>query len=94
MHDSKQGERRDCNHACNQTGRARRNPGSQTHHRPIPQRGVGEILIRVRAAGVNPVDVMAQQSGVFVGGPPFHARLRCLRRGGGRRLERDLLPAW
>ena len=61
---------------------------------PIPKPGMGEILIRVRAAGVNPVDVIAQHSGVFVGGPPFHARLRCLRRGGGRRLKRDLLPAW
>jgi NADPH:quinone reductase-like Zn-dependent oxidoreductase len=38
---------------------------------PIPRRGMGEILIRVRAAGVNPVDVMAQQSGVFIGVPPL-----------------------
>ena len=38
---------------------------------PIPKPGMGEILIRVRAAGVNPVDVIAQHSGVFIGEPPF-----------------------
>ena len=38
---------------------------------PIPKPGMGEILIRVRAAGVTPVDVIAEQSGVFVGEPPF-----------------------
>ena len=27
---------------------------------PIPKPGVGEILIRVRAAGVTPVDVIAE----------------------------------
>lgn len=35
---------------------------------PIPEPGMGEIVVRVHAAGVNPVDVMARQSGVFVGG--------------------------
>jgi hypothetical protein len=29
--------------------------------RPVPQAGVGEVLIRVRAAGVNPVDWKAAQ---------------------------------
>jgi NADPH:quinone reductase-like Zn-dependent oxidoreductase len=38
---------------------------------PIPEPGMGEIVVRVHAAGVNPVDVMARQSGVFVGEPPF-----------------------
>jgi NADPH:quinone reductase-like Zn-dependent oxidoreductase len=38
---------------------------------PIPEPGIGEIVVRVHAAGVNPVDVMARQSGVFVGEPPF-----------------------
>lgn len=37
--------------------------------RPSP--AMGQILVRVRAAGVNPVDVMNRQSGVFVGQPPF-----------------------
>jgi NADPH:quinone reductase-like Zn-dependent oxidoreductase len=40
-------------------------------HVPIPEPGMGEIVVRVHAAGVNPVDVMARQSGVFVGDPPF-----------------------
>ena len=38
---------------------------------PIPEPGMGEILVRVHAAGVNPVDVKARQTGVFVGEPPF-----------------------
>ncbi len=38
---------------------------------PIPEPGMGEIVVRVHAAGVNPVDAMARQSGVFVGEPPF-----------------------
>ena len=38
---------------------------------PIPKPCMGEILIRVHAAGVNPVDVIAQHSGVFIGEPPF-----------------------
>ena len=38
---------------------------------PIPVPGMGEVVVRVHAAGVNPVDVMARQSGVFVGEPPF-----------------------
>ncbi len=36
--------------------------------RPVP--GIGEILIRVRAAGVNPADAMYRQSGAF-GALPF-----------------------
>lgn len=36
-----------------------------------PEPGMGEILVRVLAAGVNPVDAMNRQTGVFVGQPPF-----------------------
>lgn len=36
-----------------------------------PEPGIGQILIRVHAAGVNPVDVMNRQTGIFVGKPPF-----------------------
>jgi hypothetical protein len=32
---------------------------------PIPEPGMGEIVMRVHAAGMNPVDIMARQSGVF-----------------------------
>ncbi len=38
---------------------------------PTPEPGVGEILVRVHAAGVNPVDAMNRESGVFIGEPPF-----------------------
>jgi NADPH:quinone reductase-like Zn-dependent oxidoreductase len=38
---------------------------------PIPEPGVSEILIRVHAAGVNPIDGMNRQTGAFVGDPPF-----------------------
>lgn len=37
--------------------------------RPAP--GVGEILVEVHAAGVNPVDVINRQSGALIGTPPF-----------------------
>ena len=38
---------------------------------PTPEPGVGEILVRVHAAGVNPVDAMNRESGLFIGEPPF-----------------------
>jgi NADPH:quinone reductase-like Zn-dependent oxidoreductase len=38
---------------------------------PTPEPGVGEILVRVHAASVNPVDVMNRESGLFIGQPPF-----------------------
>ena len=38
---------------------------------PTPEPGVSEILIRVHAAGVNPIDGANRQTGAFVGEPPF-----------------------
>jgi len=38
---------------------------------PVPEPGVSQILLRVRAAGVNPIDGMNRQTGAFVGNPPF-----------------------
>lgn len=40
-----------------------------TTERPVP--GVGEVLIRVRAAGINPVDAMNREHGFITGQPPF-----------------------
>ncbi|GAA2231527.1 NADP-dependent oxidoreductase [Herbiconiux moechotypicola] len=37
--------------------------------RPGP--GIGQVLIRMRGAGVNPADAMNRQAGVFSGPPPF-----------------------
>ena len=36
-----------------------------------PEPGIGEILIRVYAAGVNPIDGANRQTGALVGEPPF-----------------------
>jgi NADPH:quinone reductase-like Zn-dependent oxidoreductase len=38
---------------------------------PTPQPGISEILVRVHAAGVNPIDGAQRQTGAFVGQPPF-----------------------
>lgn len=40
-----------------------------TVHRPEP--GIGQVLLRVSAAGVNPADGMNRQTGLFSGPPPF-----------------------
>lgn len=36
-----------------------------------PEPGIGEVLVRVRAAGVNPADAMNRRTGLFSGTPPF-----------------------
>lgn len=38
---------------------------------PTPVPWIGEVLVRVRAAGVNPVDGMNRQHGALSGPPPF-----------------------
>jgi NADPH:quinone reductase-like Zn-dependent oxidoreductase len=38
---------------------------------PTPEPGISQILIRVHAAGVNPIDGVNRQTGAFVGNPPF-----------------------
>ncbi|ADD40597.1 NADP-dependent oxidoreductase [Stackebrandtia nassauensis] len=36
-----------------------------------PEPGYGEVLVRVHAAGVNPVDPAARETGLYIGKPPF-----------------------
>lgn len=36
-----------------------------------PEPGIGQVLVRVVAAGVNPADAMNRQTGIFSGTPPF-----------------------
>lgn len=36
-----------------------------------PEPGYGEVLVRVKAAGVNPVDPAARKTGLYIGRPPF-----------------------
>ncbi len=38
---------------------------------PTPEPGVSEILIRVHAAGVNPIDGANRETGALIGEPPF-----------------------
>ena len=38
---------------------------------PTPEPGVSEILIRVHAAGVNPIDGANRETGALIGQPPF-----------------------
>jgi len=38
---------------------------------PTPEPGISEILVRVHAASVNPIDAANRQTGVFLGQPPF-----------------------
>ncbi|MFF7211018.1 NADP-dependent oxidoreductase [Streptomyces sp. NPDC008238] len=36
-----------------------------------PTAGIGQVLVRVHAAGLNPTDTKHRQSGLFLGNPPF-----------------------
>lgn len=38
---------------------------------PTPEPGISEILVRVHAASVNPIDGANRETGAFVGEPPF-----------------------
>jgi NADPH:quinone reductase-like Zn-dependent oxidoreductase len=38
---------------------------------PVPEPGVSEILVRVHAAGVNPIDGANRETGALIGPPPF-----------------------
>ncbi|MFD4668519.1 NADP-dependent oxidoreductase [Lentzea sp. NPDC058450] len=38
---------------------------------PVPAPGMSQILIKVHAAGVNPIDATNRQTGMFLGRPPF-----------------------
>ena len=40
-------------------------------HVPRPEPGPTEVLVRVTAAGVNPLDWKTRATGVFLGRPPF-----------------------
>jgi NADPH:quinone reductase-like Zn-dependent oxidoreductase len=40
-------------------------------HRPKPEPGISEILIRVHTAAVNPIDGVNRETGAFIGEPPF-----------------------
>lgn len=55
----------------------------QVREREDPHPGIGEIRIRVKAAGVNFADVLARQ-GLYADGPPntMRSRLRSIRNGG------------
>ena len=48
--------------------------------RPVPEPGLGEVLVRVAAAGVNRPDVLQRQGGYNP--PPAFPRWKC--RAGGR----------
>jgi len=39
--------------------------------REVPTPGIGQLLVKVSAAGVNPADMMNRQTGIFSGPPPF-----------------------
>ncbi|MFJ3419029.1 NADP-dependent oxidoreductase [Streptomyces sp. NPDC086082] len=43
----------------------------QTTTAPIPAPSINQILVRVRAAGVNPIDRTNRETGMFLGEPPF-----------------------
>ena len=60
---------------------------------PIPEPGMGEIVVRVHAAGVNPVDRNGPAERCFRGRAAVRAWLGCLGNGGDRRLGSHHLPA-
>jgi NADPH:quinone reductase-like Zn-dependent oxidoreductase len=38
---------------------------------PVPEPGLAEVLVRVRAASVNPIDGVNRETGALIGKPPF-----------------------
>ena len=52
-------------------GDARRAGGARAHRASRPEPGPTEVLVRVTAAGVNPVDWKVRNRGGFLGEPPF-----------------------